>query len=196
MRVPAPSGSWLRRFPPSMMTSDLPLAVDLDGTLILTDMSRVTIRRVLLPRPWLVPWVLALEIAGKRARWKRVLGERLKFDPAELTYHAEFLTWLEGEVARGREVILCTASERCVAEKIAAHVGLFSDVMASDGITNLRMAAKGRALAERYGEGQFAYAGNSSHDLKTWPFAGEIIVVNASQRTKAALGDTPSLIFD
>lgn len=177
-------------------TTDLPLAVDLDGTLILTDMSRVTIRRVVLPRPWLLPWVLALELTGRRARWKRVLGERLRFDPAELVYHADFLEWLKGEKARGREIILCTASERCVAERIAAHVGLFEDVMASDGVTNLRMAAKGRALAERYGEGGFAYAGNSSHDLKTWPYAGEVIVVNASQRTLKALGDRPTLVFD
>jgi phosphoserine phosphatase len=125
-----------------------------------------------------------------------VLGQRLKFDPAELEYHTEFLAWLKQQKATGREIILCTASEMCVAEKIAAHVGLFDDVMASDGITNLRMEAKGEALAARYGKGGFAYAGNSSHDLKTWPFAGEVIVVNASQRTRSQLGDRPSLVFE
>jgi phosphoserine phosphatase len=177
-------------------TTDLPLAVDLDGTLILTDMSRVTIRRVVLPRPWLLPKLLWLEMTGRRAAWKRELGQRLKFDPAELNYHSTFLDWLKEQKATGREIILCTASEMCVAEKIAAHVGLFDDVMASDGITNLRMEAKGMALAERYGKGNFAYAGNSSHDLKTWPYAGEVIVVNASQKTLNALGDRPSVIFE
>ncbi|MEE2812579.1 MAG: haloacid dehalogenase-like hydrolase [Candidatus Thermoplasmatota archaeon] len=177
-------------------TTDLPLAVDLDGTLILTDMSRVTIRRVVLPRPWLLPKLLWLEITGRRAAWKRELGQRLKFDPAELNYHSTFLDWLKEQKATGREIILCTASEMCVAEKIAAHVGIFDDVMASDGITNLRMEAKGKALAERYGEGNFAYAGNSSHDLKTWPYAGEVIVVNASRSTLNALGDRPSIVFE
>ena len=177
-------------------TTDLPLAVDLDGTLILTDMSRVTIRRVVLPRPWLLPKLLWLEITGRRAAWKRELGQRLKFDPAELNYHSTFLDWLKEQKATGREIILCTASEMCVAEKIAAHVGIFDDVMASDGITNLRMEAKGKALAERYGKGNFAYAGNSSHDLKTWPYAGEVIVVNASRSTLNALGDRPSIVFE
>ena len=31
-------------------------------------------------------------------------------------------------------------------QKIAEHVGLFDDVMASDGVTNLRMEAKGKPL--------------------------------------------------
>ena len=65
----------------------LPLAVDLDGTLIFTDMSRVTIRRVVLPRFWLIPWIFFLDLTGKRARWKRILGRKLKFDPAELEYN-------------------------------------------------------------------------------------------------------------
>ena len=177
-------------------TTNLPLAVDLDGTLILTDMSRVTIRRVVLPRFWLFPWLLYLELTGQRARWKRVLGRRLKFEPTELVYHEAFLAWLKEQKATGREMILCTASEEFVAKKIAEHVGLFDDVMASDGVTNLRMEAKGKALAERYGKGNFAYAGNSSHDLKTWPYAGEVIVVNASKRTLNALGDQPSIVFE
>ena len=177
-------------------TTDLPLAVDLDGTLILTDMSRVTIVRVVLPRPWLIPSLIWWELTGQRAKWKRSLGKRLRFEPAELVYHEEFLAWLKEQKATGREIIMCTASERCVAEKISEYIGLFEDVMASDGITNLRRDTKGEALAARYGKGGFAYAGNSYHDLGTWPFAGEIIVVNASKRTLKALGDQPSLVFD
>ena len=174
----------------------LPLAVDLDGTLIFTDMSRVTFRRVVLPRFWLIPWMFFLDLTGKRAKWKRILGRKLKFDPAELEYNEPFLAWLKEQKASGREVILCTASEISVARKIADYVGIFDDVMGSDGITNLRMEAKGKALAERYGKGQFAYAGNSSHDLKTWPYAGEVIVVNASQSTINSLGDRPSIVFE
>ena len=143
-----------------------------------------------------VLWLLYLELTGNGSRWKRVLGRRLKFDPTELVYHEAFLAWLKEQKATGREMILCTASEEFVAKKIAEHVGLFDDVMASDGVTNLRMEAKGKALAERYGKGNFAYAGNSSHDLKTWPYAGEVIVVNASKSTLNALGDQPSIVFE
>ena len=57
--------------------SDLPLAVDMDGTLILTDMSWVSIKRVLLRRPWIIPGMLVKELSGRRAQWKRDLAERL-----------------------------------------------------------------------------------------------------------------------
>ena len=112
--------------------TDIPLAVDMDGTLILTDMSYISIKRVLLRKPWMIFGVLTKEITNKRAQWKRDLAKKLVFDPAELEYHAAFLDWLTGEHARGRTLILATASDRIVAEQVAAHVGLFSDVMASD----------------------------------------------------------------
>ncbi len=178
------------------MADALPLAVDLDGTLIKTDMSRVTIRRVVLPRPWLLLKVVCLEIIGKRARWKRDLGRRLDFDPAELEYHEEFRSWLAEQKESGREVILCTASERAVAERIAEHVGLFSDVMASDGEVNLRKQAKADALVARFGEGGFAYAGNSSHDFPVWKVAGEVIVVNAPASVRQNMAARSSMVFD
>ena len=129
--------------------SDMPLAVDMDGTLILTDMSYISIKRVLLRRPWMIFGVLTKELTNKRAQWKRDLAKKLVFDPAELEYHSAFLDWLTGEHARGRVLILATASDRIVAEQVAAHVGLFSDEMASEAKHNLRGKNKAEALIAR-----------------------------------------------
>ncbi len=96
--------------------AEIPIAVDMDGTLILTDMSWVSIRRVILRRPWSIVGMLAKEFTGRRAQWKRDLAERLVFDPAELEYHEAFLDWLTGERAKGRTLILATASDRIIAE--------------------------------------------------------------------------------
>ncbi len=158
--------------------SQLPIAVDMDGTLILTDMSWISIKRVLIRRPWIIPGMLVKEASGRRAQWKRDLAEKLVFDPAELEYHKAFLDWLTGERAKGRTLILATASDRIIAERVAGHVGLFSDVMASDSLFNLRGSKKAEALVSRFGEGVFSYAGNSKHDLPVWEHSGEVIVVN------------------
>ena len=135
--------------------SELPLAVDLDGTLILTDMSWVSIRRVLLPRPWRILRFIWLEITGQRALWKQRLGKLLKFDPEDLEFTPSFMEWVTGEYARGRELYLVTASDRLIAEAIAAHLGIFNDVMASDGDINLSGANKPEALTARFGKSQF-----------------------------------------
>ena len=177
-------------------SAEIPIAVDMDGTLILTDMSWVSIKRVILRRPWSIVGMLAKEFTGKRAQWKRDLAERLVFDPAELEYHEGFLDWLTGERAKGRTLILATASDRIIAEQVAGHVGLFSDVMASDSAFNLRGEKKAEALVSRFGEGGFAYAGNSKHDLPVWERAGEVIVVNPERGLLDRVGDTADIIFE
>ena len=174
----------------------LPLAVDMDGTLILTDMSWVSIKRVLMRRPWRIVSVLTKELAGKRAQWKRDLASRLSVDPGELKFHAEFLDWLTGEHAKGRYIMLATASDRIVAEKVAAHLGIFSDVIASDSKYNLRGQKKAEALVSRFGEGGFSYAGNSKHDIPVWDHAGQVIVVNPEKGLLDRVGNSANIVFE
>ena len=122
---------------------EMPLAVDMDGTLILTDMSVMSAKRVFLRKPWTIFSTIFLELTGKRAKWKKKLARQLKFDPDELQFHEAFVDWLTGESARGRKLILATASDRLVAEIIAAHVGLFDDVMGSDGNNQPKRSQEG-----------------------------------------------------
>ena len=63
---------------------------------------------------------------------------------------------------------------------VANHVGVFDEVLGSDGKTNLRGGNKLKALIEKFGERGFDYAGNSPADLAVWRGAREAIVVNAS----------------
>ena len=64
---------------------------------------------------------------------------------------------------------------------VANHVGIFDEVLGSDGKTNLRGGNKLKALIARFGERGFDYAGNSSADFPVWRGAREAIVVNASR---------------
>ncbi len=176
--------------------SDIPLAVDMDGTLILSDMSYISIKKVLLRKPWMILGVITKEFTNRRAQWKRDLAKKLIFDPSKLEYHEVFLDWLTGEHARGRTLILATASDRIVAEQVAAHVGLFSDVMASDATHNLRGKKKAEALIARYGNMKFGYAGNSHHDLPVWEHSGQIIVVNPENNLLEKVNDRADIVFE
>jgi len=68
--------------------------------------------------------------------------------------------------------------------------------MASDDGANLAAGNKAAALVERYGAAGFGYAGNSKDDLKVWPDAGEIIVVNAPTSVRRQIESKADLIFD
>lgn len=156
----------------------IPLAVDLDGTLIRTDMIWESLARLWRKNPLTTVCTL-FALARGRAYFKQQLGSRVVVDPAELPYHAEFLTWLKGQKAAGRKLILATASDRNMARPVADYIGIFDEVMASDGTTNLRGANKRRALTAKFGERGYDYAGNSSVDLGVWPGTRAAIIVNA-----------------
>ena len=92
---------------------------------------------------------------------KQKLAARVQIDPADLPYNEKFLAWLREEKNAGRKLVLATASDLKMAQPIADHVGIFDEVLASNGKTNLRSGNKLRALTEKFGERGFDYAGNS-----------------------------------
>jgi hypothetical protein len=117
-----------------------------------------------------------------RAVVKRRIAERVKLAPDTLPYNLEVIQWLREEKAKGRNLILATAAEMQLAAAVADHVGLFDNVLGSDGVHNLKGAKKLDALRARYGV-DFDYAGDSSADLPIWRICREAILVNPSRRT-------------
>jgi phosphoserine phosphatase len=157
----------------------LPLAVDMDGTLLETDVLAEGMRKVWRERP-LGFFDASLRLAmGGRPPFKRRIAALAQLDIDALPARHDFLAWLQNEKAGGRAVWLATAADRLTAEQVAARFGLFDGVMASDGAVNLKADAKARALAARFPEG-FAYAGDSAADLAVWGRAKGIVLVGAS----------------
>jgi 4-hydroxybenzoate polyprenyltransferase len=144
-----------------------PLCVDLDGAVLRTDMLFETLVAALRRDP-LLALRLPLWLAQGRARLKRELAARAPIAPASLPYDEAVLEALRRERIAGRRVVLATASDERVAQAIAAHLGLFDEVLASDGRLNLKAAAKAQRLAERYGERGFDYMGHGAADVPVW----------------------------
>jgi len=157
-----------------------PLVVDLDGTLIYTDMLHESALRVSHDRPLDVLRFPLWLMQGK-AVLKRKLASRSSFDAALLPYNEALLAWLKEQRTAGRRLVLCTASDREIADAVAGHLGVFDEVLASDGNTNLAGEHKAEALERAYGQGGFDYVGNSSADLKVWRRARKAIVVNGAR---------------
>lgn len=157
----------------------VPLVVDLDGTLIKTDLLQETANWFLTRRRLqgfrLIGW-----LASGRCALKARLAEARDIDPASLPYHAPLLAWLREQKARGRRLVLATASHRRLAETVAHHLDLFDEVLASEHDTNLKSAHKRDRLVSRYGEGGYDYVGDAAADLVVWRSARQAYVVSSS----------------
>lgn len=160
------------------MSSSTPLCVDLDGTLLRSDLLYESLLAMLARRPWLA-LLLPIWLLGGKARLKREIAQRSAIDPAHLPYDARVLELLAAHDCCHR--VLCTASDLQLVAPIARHLDCFDEVMASDGKANLSGHRKAEALVARFGEAGFVYAGNASIDLHVWRRAKAAIVVNAGQ---------------
>ena len=96
------------------------------------------------------------------------------------------------EQRHSRSIVLCTASDRTLAEGVATHVGVFDDVLASDGQRISRERTRAPALVARFGERGFDYVGNATVDLLVWKHAHSAVVVESdSMLSQAAEKHTP-----
>ena len=159
-----------------MRNDDVPLCVDMDGTLVLTDLGVESVLALVRRNP-LYLFALPFWLLHGIAHFKREIARRVELDVTRMPCDERVVEWLRGQGDRQR--VLCTATDASLANALAAHVGLFDAVIASDGVTNLSGARKADELVARYGEHGFDYAGNARADIAVWAHARQAIVVNA-----------------
>ena len=111
---------------------------------------------------------------------KEQLAQRYRFDAAHLPYNEEVITWLQAEASKGTPIYLATASNKVIADAVAAHLKLFTGVFASEGNVNLKASRKRDRLIAEFGEKQFDYVGNESDDLAVWEKSKNSHVVSSS----------------
>ena len=179
-----------------MVLPEYPLCVDLDGTLIHSDLLLES-ALALLGRNPLYLFAMAFWLLRGKAHLKREIARRCKIEVATLPYNAALVEWLRAERGQ-RRLVLCTASDAGYAHAVAAHLDLFSEVLASDGRSNLSGRHKAARLVERYGDRKFDYAGNTKVDLAVWRHARQGVVVgpSASLGKAAARVTTVERVFE
>lgn len=114
----------------------IPLCVDLDGTLIHSDLLLETFLLLIKRNPFYLGLIFFWLLGGKAAL-KAAIAQRVTLNPATLPYNQPFLQWLRTEHASGRELWLCTASNYRLADVVAKHLDIFTGVIASSDTQNL-----------------------------------------------------------
>ena len=162
-----------------------PLCVDLDGTLVKSDTLVDAVLLLLRQQPR-SPLQWPGWLRSGRAGFKREITDRAVVDVEHLPYNQPLLAYLHEERARGRKIYLATAADQAFAEQVAAHVGLFDGVLASDGTNNLAGANKLRAFEERFPDG-FTYIGNALPDRTLLRASHQPMAANPHRALRKAL---------
>lgn len=171
-----------------------PLCVDLDGTLIKSDLlieSAIALAKQNVLSLLRFPWWLR---KGK-AHFKHQIAQRIDLRPDQLPYNERLLIYLREEARCNRPIALATASNEKLARQVADYLGIFNAVYASTPHENLSGQAKLKQLVDAYGEKGFDYVANDHVDLPIFQHANAAILVNPISGLETAAGQTSNVIL-
>jgi 4-hydroxybenzoate polyprenyltransferase len=163
-----------------------PLCVDLDGTLVKSDTLADSLMILARRHPTALLHTPFWAIKGK-AHLMLQVASIVSLDVAHLPYNRPLLDYLRGEHAAGRKLYLATGADVGLAWSIAMHLGIFEDVIASDGTVNLTGENKLQHLEQRFAADGFDYIGNALPDLPILLGARRAMLANPNHRLNSAL---------
>jgi len=171
---------------PESSERKVPLVVDLDRTLVRTDLLLESIVTLLHREP---RYVLSLPFWCLRGELvlKEEVACRVSLDARLVPYRSEFLAYLQQQHSEGRPLVLTTDTSERLAQPIADYLGIFDCVLASDGSAPLCGELKRERLVGDFGDKGFDYAGHGGQDLPVWSSARRAIVVSSNDRLVQAL---------
>ncbi len=159
------------------------LSVDLDGTLIKTDMLFETFWSAF-ANDLLIPIKALFALFKGKSFLKEILFNNSSVDIKSLPYNYEVIEYISLHRSNGGKVALVTASNQKLADAISKHLDCFDEVYGSSSCFNLRGFEKANFQEKIFGRGNFDYIGNSFADLQSWEISNKAITFNARKFVK------------
>ena len=176
------------------LCSAYPLVLDLDGTLLRTDLLLESALHYLKRHPFGL-FLLVVWACRGFAHLKDQLANRTELPIDHLPLNEQLAAYARGQADRGRVVIAASAANHRLAARVCARFSFISEVIGSTDQLNLRGAHKAVALKARFPAG-FAYAGDCAADTKVWREARFGIFAGRNPRLLAQLQDVTLLEAD
>jgi len=165
--------------------SEIPLCVDLDGTLVKSDTFHDSLCILIRTHPRSILQTPGWLLRGGKAGLKAKVAAVVHLDAAILPYNKPLLRFLQQQFRKGKTLWLVTGADASLANRVAAHLGIFAGVLASDGATNLTGNHKLARLQSRFP--QFDYIGNAKPDLPALAHARQAYIANPTTTLRLGL---------
>jgi 4-hydroxybenzoate polyprenyltransferase len=157
-----------------------PLVLDLDGTLLRTDLLLEAALHYVKQRPLGVFLLLWWACHGT-AFLKHQLASRTDLAVQHLPINERLAQYARQAAEKGRTVVAATAANRELADRVCARFSFISAVFASCDKVNLKGSRKAAELNERFPDG-YVYAGDAAADLAVWRSARGAIFAGRDRR--------------
>jgi len=159
----------------------VPLILDIDGTLLRTDLLFETFWAALAHDVFATLRVLFI-----CWRMPPMLKKRLRAiaepDIALVPVRASVLELAQAAMAAGRPVHLASGADQGLVDAVARRFDLSGTHFGTNEARNLTRKTKARFLVSQFGERGYDYAGNSWADQAAWQHARNIIAVSPTPR--------------
>ncbi len=162
------------------MSDNTPIIVDLDGTLIKTDILWESLILLAKNSP-LKLFFLPFWLSKGKAYLKSKIADSVTPDVSVLPYSSEISDFLKKSKTENRRIVLASASDERLVKKIASHLGLFDDAFGSTVENNLRGERKLELIKEITNENGFEYIGNEKADIPIWNASKRAYVYSSSR---------------
>lgn len=169
----------------------VPFVVDLDGTLIRTDLFLEALFSFLDKTPKNFFRVIFWFYKGGLPYLKKQLADHFDLDPQLLPYEERVLEWIQEEKSKGVFVTLATGAPEKLANMITHHLGVFDKVFSTTESLNLTGENKAKILVKEYGE--FDYVGNSYADIPVWRVSRNCLMVNPVKGVESRVRKTRTI---
>ena len=155
----------------------LPLYVDLDGTLIKSDLLLESFLGLIKSKLYFLLLLPFWLLKGK-ANLKYQIALRSEIRPELLPYNQPLLQYLQEQKQKGRQLILISASNQRLVDCVAEHLGIFDKAIGSNQSVNC--SGSNKLARIKQDTNAFVYAGDNKVDLAVWKQADAAITVNTS----------------
>ncbi len=160
----------------------LPIVVDLDKTLILSDTLYETAAMLFFKQPLAFVQCLPQLIQG-RHRLKAAIASQVNLSDVVFPLREDLIQWLNEKAGEGHTLHLCSAADQSIVDHVASSLGIFSSAIGS-AQANLKGPAKAEYLKKQFPDG-FIYVGDHAADLNVWKESSGIVLAGTKPAVTA-----------
>ena len=160
------------------------LAVDLDHTLINTDMIFMGLKYLIFHKIYLLPMLIIIFLFKGRPSSKKYLYDNTSISIKDLPYNNSIINFINKNRKKYTHVILISGSYYKYVESIADYLNIFDSFKGTSITINMISSNKTTYLKNNFNNFIFDYIGDSKKDIPIWKESRKAFVVNRKNITK------------